>query len=241
MGRQECPRTNVEYAALSVKYAEQVRLGNSRATATIAEMVGMAPAVMAQRIREARRRHLLTSGERGRASGALSTLGALYADPQFPGMRALQRDGLGRAMGVRKLDWAVSYSAASGKRLRNEYDTESRAKEFAARQAARASEFGWEQPSLSRLKPRRWEAGYRDHEGKWKTRRFPSKDEATEFVKDQTKSVRGGTYIDPKSAAEMTVADLHKLWIDRIKSVGASGRRPATPKTVQGYEWLYSR
>ncbi|WP_175558604.1 site-specific integrase [Arthrobacter sp. ok362] len=39
----------------------------------------------------------------------------------------------------------------------------------------------------------------------------------------------------------MTVADLYDLWIDRIKSVGASGRRPATPKTIQGYEWLYSR
>lgn len=87
-------RTNVEYAALAVKYAEQIRLGNSRATATIAEMVGMSPSVMAQRIKEARRRYLLTSGERGRASGALSPLGALYADPQFPGMRNLHHGGM---------------------------------------------------------------------------------------------------------------------------------------------------
>ncbi|WP_157356966.1 hypothetical protein [Arthrobacter sp. U41] len=144
-------------------------------------------------------------------------------------------------MGIRKLDWAVSYSSASGKRLRNEYDTESRARAFATRQTVRASELGLERPSVSRLKPRRWEAGYQDPEGKWKTRRFESKAEATEFAMGQTKSVRAGTYIDPKSAAGMTVAALYELWIDRIKSVGASGRRAATPKTIQGYEWLYAR
>jgi integrase len=144
-------------------------------------------------------------------------------------------------MGVRKLDWAVTYSAVSGKRLRNEYDTEARAREFAARQAMRARDLHLEAPAVSRLKPRRWEAGYQDPQGNWKTRRFETKEEAAEFVIDQTKSVRAGTYVDPKSASGMTVADLHGLWIDRIKSVGASGRRPATPKTVQGYEWLYSR
>lgn len=144
-------------------------------------------------------------------------------------------------MAVRKLDWAVSYSAISGKRLRNEYDTEARAKEFAARQAARATERGLEPPNISRLKPRRWEAGYQDHEGKWKTRRFDTKDEATEFLTLQTSSVRSGTYVDPRSAEAVTVDALHTLWIERIRSFGASGRRPATPKTVQGYEWLYER
>lgn len=144
-------------------------------------------------------------------------------------------------MAVKKLDWAVSYSAASGKRLRNEYDTEARASEFASRQSIRALELALERPSVSRLKPRRWEAGYQDHEGKWKTRRFATKDEASEFVNQQARSVRAGTYIDPKSAASMTVHQLYQAWIERIKAVGASGRRPATPKTVQGYEWLYSR
>lgn len=144
-------------------------------------------------------------------------------------------------MAVRKLDWAVSYSAVSGKRLRNEYDTETRAKEFASRQAIRARDLHLEAPEKSRLKPRRWEAGYLDPDGKWKTRRFATREEAAEFLRDQTKSVRAGTYIDPKSAAGMTVTELHEAWIARIKSSGASGRRPATPKTVQGYEWLYSR
>ncbi|WP_350000916.1 hypothetical protein [Pseudarthrobacter sp. WHRI 8279] len=144
-------------------------------------------------------------------------------------------------MGIRKLDWAVSYTAASGKRLRNEYDTEARAREFATRQAKLATELGLESPLIAKLKPRRWEAGYQDHQGRWKTKRFATKDEATEFLGNQVKAVKTGTYIDPKSAAGMTVEELYVAWIDRIQTVGASGRRPATPKTVQGYEWLYLR
>jgi hypothetical protein len=88
------PRTSVEYAALAAKYADEVRAGNSRATATLAERVGMSPAVMAQRIKEARRRLLLTRGEQGRASGVLTPLGVLYVDPQFPGMSALRQQGM---------------------------------------------------------------------------------------------------------------------------------------------------
>ncbi len=144
-------------------------------------------------------------------------------------------------MGVKKLDWAVSYTAISGKRLRNEYDTEARAKEFAIRQAKRAVDLGLEGPAVARLKPRRWEAGYQDHQGRWKTKRFATKDEATEFLSSQVKAVKTGTYVDPKSAAGMTVGELYVTWIERIQSVGASGRRAATPKTVQGYEWLYAR
>lgn len=87
-------RTNVEYAALAAKYAEQIRLGNSRATATLAELVDMSPSVMAQRIKEARRRALLTPGEQGRASGALTPLGVLYTDPHFQGIARLRLAGL---------------------------------------------------------------------------------------------------------------------------------------------------
>lgn len=91
---KKAARTSVEYAALAAKYAEQVRMGNSRATATLAELVEMSPSVMAQRIKEARRRSLLSRGERGRASGALTPLGALFLDPQFPGMHRLRREGM---------------------------------------------------------------------------------------------------------------------------------------------------
>lgn len=87
-------RTNVEYAALAAKYAEQVRLGNSRATATLANEAGMSPSVMAQRIKETRRRGLLTRGEQGRVAGALTELGVLYADPEFPGMQSERRNGM---------------------------------------------------------------------------------------------------------------------------------------------------
>lgn len=119
---KRAPRSNVEYAALAAKYAEQIRIGNSRATATLAELVEMSPTVMAQRIKEARRRYLLTAGERGRASGALTPLGVLYADPQFPGMQKLRRDGMtmreiGDKYGIsERLVWAgvEAESAADG-------------------------------------------------------------------------------------------------------------------------------
>lgn len=91
---KKATRSNVEYAALAAKYAEQIRIGNSRATATLAELVGMAPSVMAQRIKEARRRLLLSAGERGRASGTLTPLGVLYLDPEFPGLRQHRLDGM---------------------------------------------------------------------------------------------------------------------------------------------------
>ncbi|WP_224094982.1 hypothetical protein [Arthrobacter sp. StoSoilB13] len=87
-------KTNVEYAALAAKYAEQIRTGNSRPTATLAELVDMSPAVMAQRIKETRRRSLLTPGEQGRASGSLTPLGALLTDPDFPGFRQLLMAGM---------------------------------------------------------------------------------------------------------------------------------------------------
>ncbi|MGN7201160.1 tyrosine-type recombinase/integrase [Arthrobacter sp. SAFR-044] len=144
-------------------------------------------------------------------------------------------------MAVKKLDWAVSYTSASGKRLRNEYDTEARAREFAARQEIRAMELSLDVPSVVKLKPRRWEAGFQDHQGRWKTKRFATKDEANEFLNGQLRAVRTGTYVDPKYAAGMSVGALFESWIERVRSVGASGRRAATPKTVQGYEWLYTR
>lgn len=87
-------KTNVEYAALAAKYAEQIREGNPRATATLAELVSMSPSVMAQRIKEARRRALLTPGEQGKASGALTPLAVLYADPLFPGIGRLRQAGM---------------------------------------------------------------------------------------------------------------------------------------------------
>lgn len=79
------PKTNIEYAALAAKYAEQIRLGNTRATATLAGLVDMSPSVMAQRIKEARRRALLTRGEQGRHPGSSQSLGSSMLIPTSRG------------------------------------------------------------------------------------------------------------------------------------------------------------
>lgn len=90
---KKATRENPEYAALAVAYCEELRRGNAKATATLAEQLNISPAMMAQRIKEARRRLLLTAGEQGRASGEMTRLGMLYTDPDFPGLRQLRLDG----------------------------------------------------------------------------------------------------------------------------------------------------
>lgn len=95
-----------DYATLAAAYVEELRKGNSRATAAIAERAGTTPAVMAQRIKEARRRGLLTAGEKGRASGELTALGVLYTDPDFPGFRALRNKGWRLADIAKEYGWS---------------------------------------------------------------------------------------------------------------------------------------
>ncbi|MFJ6279261.1 hypothetical protein [Arthrobacter subterraneus] len=90
---KKATRGNAEYAALAVAYCEELRRGNAKATAALGEQLDISPAMMAQRIKEARRRLLLTAGEQGRASGEMTRLGMLYTDPKFPGLRQLRLDG----------------------------------------------------------------------------------------------------------------------------------------------------
>lgn len=144
-------------------------------------------------------------------------------------------------MAVKKLAWAVTYANAAGKSLRNEYETEAQARSFAARKKKQAMEEGLTLPRVDKLKPHRWEAGYQDNQGRWKTKRFKLQSEAQSFVEEQTRAVRNRTYVDPRRAQETTVAELYQSWIQRIQTVGSSGRKPANPKTVQGYEWIYRR
>lgn len=87
------PRGNAEYAALAAAYCEELRRGNTKATTSLGEQLGISAAMMAQRIKEARRRRLLTPGQQGRASGELTRLGLLYTDPEFPGLRQLRLNG----------------------------------------------------------------------------------------------------------------------------------------------------
>ncbi|MFJ6279260.1 tyrosine-type recombinase/integrase [Arthrobacter subterraneus] len=144
-------------------------------------------------------------------------------------------------MAVKKLAWSVTYSSASGKRLRNEYETEDKARAFAARQKEFARARGTALPEVSKLKPHRWEAGYQDNRGAWKTKRFDRRDEAHAFHEEQTKAVRTRTYVDPKKAQATSVAELYERWIARVATTGSRGSGPAKPETVQGYVWLYKR
>jgi hypothetical protein len=92
--RKQSRKSNFEYAALAAKYAEEVQAGNAKATATLADELGLSPAVVAQRIKDARHRLLLTEGEQGRASGELTRLGLYYTDKHFPGLKALRLEGM---------------------------------------------------------------------------------------------------------------------------------------------------
>lgn len=86
-------RGMAEYAALAWAYADEARRGNAKATAAVAQMTGSSPAVAAQRIKEARRRGLLTPGQQGRASGEVTQLGVLYTRPGFDGLATERRAG----------------------------------------------------------------------------------------------------------------------------------------------------
>lgn len=142
-------------------------------------------------------------------------------------------------MAIKKLDWGVSYCNRAGKVLRNEYETEAKAREFAARQRELATDRGHEAPKVFKLPKRRWEAGYQDNLGRWKTRRFDTKAEAENFLNLQKNALGSGTYVDPSRAEKTTVGMLYEQWIAQVRDHGANGRRPAKPKTVQDYEWIY--
>lgn len=86
-------RGMAEYSALAWAYADEARRGNARATAAVAEKTGSSPAVAAQRIKEARKRGLLTPGQQGRASGEVTALGMLYTRPGFDGFADERREG----------------------------------------------------------------------------------------------------------------------------------------------------
>lgn len=144
-------------------------------------------------------------------------------------------------MGVIKLEWAVSYWYSKGQLLRNEYETEAKAKAFYDKQAAMASSNNLPSPQFSKLRVRRWEPGFQNHLGRWKIRRFDTCKEAQAHHNEQVKAVQGRAYVDPKRSQNLTVAGLYDLWIQCIATARARGHMPATPKTVQGYERRYER
>lgn len=86
---------------------------------------------------------------------------------------------------------------------------------------------------------KRWEVDYTTADRKRKRKRFSTKKEAEAFLAETLQAVRRGTYIDPKLADKTTVDVLYTEWIERIRNVGATGRRPATPKTLDNYRRAY--
>lgn len=87
-------KTNFDFASIAAAYAGEVQAGNRKATQAIATLLDTSAAVAAQWVKEARKRRLLTAGAPGRASGALTPLGALYTSPDFPGFGPGYRSGV---------------------------------------------------------------------------------------------------------------------------------------------------
>lgn len=86
---------------------------------------------------------------------------------------------------------------------------------------------------------KRWEVDWTTADNVRRRKRFATKREAEDFWHATVRSVQNGTYIDPRAATKMTVAKLYEDWISRITSVGANGRKPASPKTADNYRRCY--
>ena len=88
-------------------------------------------------------------------------------------------------------------------------------------------------------KDRRFQVDWTDPNGNRKRKRFGSKREAEDFEARNRQALRGGSYIDPKLSQKLTVGKLYVEWIERVRTVGATGRKPASPKTVDNYRRQY--
>lgn len=82
---------------------------------------------------------------------------------------------------------------------------------------------------------KRWQADWTTPDGRRHRKNFDTKREAHDHWHAMLRSIRSGTYIDPKAASKLTVDGLYQDWIHRISTVGARGRKPASPKTVDNY------
>ena len=85
---------------------------------------------------------------------------------------------------------------------------------------------------------RPWEVDWTLPNGTRRRKRFATKREAEAFQATTLQLVRRGTYVDPKLSEKLTVGKLTVEWLERIKTIGANGRRPVTPKTYDNYQRL---
>lgn len=84
-----------------------------------------------------------------------------------------------------------------------------------------------------------WQVDWTTLEGTRVRKRFATKREAEDFQRNTIQALRSGTYVDPKKANRTTVGMLYADWIERIESVGATGKKPASPKTLDNYRRFY--
>lgn len=86
---------------------------------------------------------------------------------------------------------------------------------------------------------KRWEADWTTADSVRKRKRFATKREAEDFLQRTVLAIRSGSYIDPKIASRTSVGKLYEDWIERVATVGAAGRKPASPKTVDNYRRFF--
>ncbi|MET3945792.1 integrase [Arthrobacter sp. UYCu512] len=86
---------------------------------------------------------------------------------------------------------------------------------------------------------KRWEADWTTADGRRTRKRFSTKREAEDFLRSTVGSIRSGTFIDPRIANKTTVGQLYAEWIERVRTIGATGRKAASPKTVDNYRRFY--
>lgn len=86
-------RGPAEYAALAARYVQEIDKGNTAPVETLANELGLSPVTVAQRIREARSKKLLTDPAVGSTGGRLTPLALAHVRPGFVGVATLRLQG----------------------------------------------------------------------------------------------------------------------------------------------------
>lgn len=81
-----------------------------------------------------------------------------------------------------------------------------------------------------------WRADIRDSFGKRHRPTFKTRRQAEDFEDEIRRLARSGSRVDPKLAKKTTVGMVWPKYIQRVREVGTTGRRPAKPHTVADYE-----
>ncbi|MGP5397398.1 tyrosine-type recombinase/integrase [Arthrobacter rhombi] len=85
----------------------------------------------------------------------------------------------------------------------------------------------------------KWQADYYGPDGKRHMPSFPTQREAKAFLLEVEAQKKGGTYVDPALSKATTFDHLWRLWVERVRTKGARGNRPASAKTLEDYQFNY--